>query len=205
MTRSAKQRRRRDELVAAMRRVARDRGLAGANVRAVAEAADVSPGSVFYYFPTMQDLQLAAVDGVLEEFHRARIGIVEGPGTAAERLRAMILAGVPDVISDDLRLVYGSLPHLQEKPEFRPLHRAIVERQVMLYRTLIEIGRATGEFEPRGDVGRIARNLVALEDAYDLYAIISDEFSRVESRAAMFDYVAAALGAALEPLEPADA
>ena len=63
---------------------------------------------------------------------------------------------------------------LSEYPEYRPVHRALTERQIMLYRALIEIGAGTGEFVLASPPGMIARNLVALEDAYDLYPLAGD-------------------------------
>ena len=62
------------------------------------------------------------------------------------------------------RQVYESVALLSEYPEYRPVHRALTERQIMLYRALIEIGAGTGEFVLASPPGMIARNLVALED-----------------------------------------
>ncbi|MFK4730685.1 TetR family transcriptional regulator [Agromyces mediolanus] len=197
MTRSAKHAQRRDDLVAALRRVASERGMAQANVRAVAAEAEVSAGSVLYYFESFEQLQFAAVEGVLEEFYERRRAIADREPDAALRLRALIEAGVPDVISDELRLVYESIGLLREKPQYKPLHRSIVERQVMLYRSTIEVGAALGAFRPRQEQATIARNLVALEDAYDLYPLIGVELDRAECRRAVVEYAELALDCSL--------
>ncbi len=193
MKQSAKQAPRRDALVAALRRVASERGILQANVRAVAAEAEVSAGSVLYYFPTFDDLVSAAIEGVLEEFYERRRVVAEQVADPRERLRAMIEAGIPDQISDDLRIVYESLALLREQAHLAPLHRSIVERQVMLYRTLLEIGAGLGAFRPRMDVGAIARNLVALEDAYDMYPLMGLGLDRAECRRAVLDYARIAL------------
>ncbi|WP_244857524.1 TetR/AcrR family transcriptional regulator [Agromyces archimandritae] len=184
---------RRGELVAALRRVARDQGLAQANVRAVAAEAEMSVGSVLYYFENFEQLQLAAVEGVLEEFYERRRAITLREPDPVARLRALIEAGVPDEISGDLRIVYESIGLLREKPSYKPLHRSIVERQVMLYRSTIEIGVALGAFRPRQELSMVARNIVALEDAYDLYPLVGVDLDRGECRGAVIGYAELAL------------
>ncbi|WP_217183577.1 TetR/AcrR family transcriptional regulator [Streptomyces sp. AC495_CC817] len=189
---------RRAELISATRRVAGRSGLGGTNVRAVAAEASVSTGSVLYYFPSFDDLMYATVEGVLEEMYELRRMIAESEPDPAARLVALIVAGVPDEISDHLRMAYESIPLLREKPEYRPLHRSIVERQVGLYRSTIEIGAATGAFRPTADLTVIARNIVALEDAYDLYPLIGLEHGASVYRANIVSYARVALDCPLE-------
>lgn len=197
MSRTARHTQRRDDLVAALRRVARDRGIGQTNVRAVAAEAEVSTGSVLYYFESFEELQFAAIEGVLEEFYERRRAIAEREPDPSTRMRALIEAGVPDEISDDLRLVYESIALLRERPQYKPLHRSIVERQVMLYRSTIEVGTALGAFRPRQEQVTIARNLVALEDAYDLYPLIGLDLDRAACRRAVLEYAALALDCTL--------
>ena len=135
---TAARQRRRDELVSATRRVARERGVAATNVRAVAAEADVSAGAVLYYFKSFDELMFAAVEGVVEEFYERRAAIVEGVADPRERVVALIEAGVPDTISDDLRIVYESIPLLRERPH------AIVTTGSMPMLAFILLGRAMG-------------------------------------------------------------
>jgi AcrR family transcriptional regulator len=188
---------RRAELISATRRVARRSGIGGTNVRAVAAEAAVSTGSVLYYFPSFDELMYATVEGVLEEMYEQRRMIAEGQPDPAKRLVALITAGVPDEISDHLRMAYESIPLLREQPEYRPLHRSIVERQVSLYRSTIEVGAAIGVFRPTADLTVIARNIVALEDAYDLYPLIGLEHGAATYRANIVSYAQTALGCEL--------
>lgn len=194
MTTTTRQAKRREELVTATRKVARERGIAATNVRAVAAEAEVSAGAVLYYFPSFDELMFAAVEGVVEEFYERRRTIAERHDDPRDRIVALIEAGVPDVISDDLRIVYECIPLLREQPQFKPLHRSIVERQVMLYRTTIEIGAGLGTFRLASDAAVIARNLVALEDAYDLYPLIGVDLDRAQSRRNVLSYAELALG-----------
>lgn len=179
---------RRAELISATRRVAGRSGLGGTNVRAVAAEASMSTGSVLYYFPSFDDLMYATVEGVLEEMYDHRRTIAETEPDPARRLKKLIVAGVPDTISDHLRMAYESIPLLRDQPQYRPLHRSIVERQVSLYRSTIEIGAATGAFRPQTDLTTIARNIVALEDAYDLYPLIGFELDPQVFRGNIISY-----------------
>lgn len=185
---------RREEIIRAFWRVARTRPRGGVNVRAIAAEAAMSPANVLHYFSSLNELQITALAGAMEQFAERRQDILDRPASAAARVAAMIEAGVPDEISDELRQVYESVPILSEHPEYLPAHRALVERQVMLYRTLVEIGAGTGEFRLASPPGIIARNLVALEDAYDLYPLVGDRTPREECRAAVRSYAELALG-----------
>jgi len=195
MSPSSRHPQRRAALVAAARRVAAEKGLAATNVRAVAAEAAVSPGSVLYYFPTFEELLFTSVEGVLEEFYEARQAIAERVSDPIDRMRQLIAAGIPDVITDDLRLVYESIGLVREKPQYRPLMRSIVERQVTMYRAAIDVGVALGAFVPADEPAAIARNIVALEDAYDLYPLIGVSLDREACRRAVTRYAELALGA----------
>ncbi|QDZ16167.1 TetR family transcriptional regulator [Humibacter ginsenosidimutans] len=188
---------RRAELISATRRVAGRHGIRGTNVRAVAAEASVSAGSVLYYFSSFDELMYATVEGVLEEMYEQRRVIAEREAEPRERILALIRAGVPDHISDELRMAYESVPLLREEPRFRPLHRSIVERQVMLYRSTIEVGAALGAFAPTAPIATVARNIVALEDAYDLYPLIGLEHPTELYRANIVSYAELALGCSL--------
>lgn len=192
---------RRAELISATRRVAGRSGLNATNVRAVAAEASVSAGSVLYYFPSFDDLMYATVEGVLEEMYEHRRTIAEQEPDPIRRLAKLVEAGVPDEISDHLRMAYESIPLLREQPQYRPLHRSIVERQVGLYRSTIEIGAALGVFRPAADLTVIARNIVALEDAYDLYPLIGLDLGAPTYRANILSYASLALGCAFDTQE----
>lgn len=161
----------------------------------------MSPANVLHYFGSLHELQIAALAGALDEFAEQRQAIVDREGSATERVYAMIDAGIPDEISDELRQVYASVGILADHPEYLPAHRALTDRQIMLYRTLIGIGAGTGEFRLASPPDFIARNLVALEDAYDLYPLVGDRTPRETCRAATRSYAELALGIAVDGAE----
>lgn len=200
MARQPKHPERRAHLISATRRVAGRQGLRGTNVRAVAAEASVSAGSVLYYFSSFDELMYVTVEGVLEEMCERRRIVAEAQPDPRQRLLALIEAGVPDEISDELRMAYESIPLLREQPQFKPLHRSIVERQVGLYRGTLDIGVALGAFAPVGDLGVIARNIVALEDAYDLYPLIGLDHPPALYRGNIVSYAELALRCTLGDL-----
>lgn len=175
---AAKSAQRRRDLIKATSRVISERGISGASVRAVAERADVSAGSVLYHFSGIDQLIEAAVRGAIDEMVDRRRRLADSQGDPVAKLRAMIEAGIPARVSDDLRVVYQASAALGEQPRFRPHMTLLIERQVGLFHTAIEVGAALGAFWPRMETGAIAANIVALEDAYDLYLLDPDNWQR---------------------------
>lgn len=57
----------REDILAACRKVVRERGLSGVSVRAVAAAADVAPGTLYHYFPDKNALLTAVTADVWRE------------------------------------------------------------------------------------------------------------------------------------------
>lgn len=172
------ERRRRELLEAAIRVVSRG-DASSLSARAVAEEAGVSPGSVIYHYGDMDSLVSAALVSVIEQYvdlRRQAITTVSGP---VERLRLLIDTGVPEKVDGALRFIYEHIDHARTHPGQSSLHRAVVERQIDLYEATIDLGVATGVFRPELPHRRIATTLVALEDGFDLWALIGFQ-DRVE-------------------------
>ncbi|MGO3885941.1 MAG: hypothetical protein ACTJHU_06545, partial [Mycetocola sp.] len=134
------------------------------------------------------------VESVLGRFHTDREALSDAVPGAWDQILTLIDAGIPDDAGPEIRVVYESIAFLQEKPQYKPIHRSIVDRQVSLYRDVITSGTATGEFTPRQPIPAIAANIVALEDAYDLYPLIGFDTPTAEFRANTVGYAALALG-----------
>lgn len=190
---------RRAALVSAARRVAGRRGVTNLSVREVAAEAKVSVGSVLYYFGSFDELVFACIDAVQEEFAERRGAVAHTIPDPVARIRSLIMAGIPDVISDELRIVYESVALVRDKPHFASLQRSIIERQVEIYRHAIELGVALGTFTPERDIVEVARNIVALEDSYDMYPLFGATVTPAECRTAVMAYASQALGAAIVP------
>jgi DNA-binding transcriptional regulator YbjK len=185
-------------LLAAERVISRD-GLGAVSVRSVAAEAEVSVGTVMYHFDGgLDQVRQLALIRVMEALIDRRLKLLIRPGSLASKLAAMIEIGVPDTISTDLRSVYASLPQAMDDPHVAAAHRDLVQRQVALYQQLLEVGVETGELADSIAVEDVARNIVALEDAYDLYPLIGlDLGGGARRRALVRGYVESALGVSL--------
>jgi TetR/AcrR family transcriptional regulator, cholesterol catabolism regulator len=70
------------------------RGYAATSMRDIAKALDLQGGSLYAHIPSKEAVLAAIVEEAADGFHAAVRPIAEGPGSAAERLRAMIAAHV---------------------------------------------------------------------------------------------------------------
>ncbi|UYQ77446.1 TetR family transcriptional regulator [Glutamicibacter sp. JL.03c] len=188
----------RAELVAAAVRVVMREGIGAASVRAVAQEAQISVGSVLYYFSGIDELLRRTVESVMDRYFAQRLHVLASSGTAAQRLARLIDLGVPDDIGEDLSRLYKSIALKPTNSEDLALYEGLYKRQVSLYLSIIETGQDNGEFTPEAPALRIAQNLIALEDAYDLYPVIGVPLSGAEKRANVRSYAELALGCTLQ-------
>lgn len=84
--------RRREEILARAAEVFARRGYPGTDMQAVADAAGVAKGTVYLYFPSKEDLFLAAVDQGLKELLAFVDAAVEGLGPSLELIDRAIRA-----------------------------------------------------------------------------------------------------------------
>lgn len=193
MTRPRRQDARRTQIVTAAGRVLARNGLRGARLRDVAAEARLSPGSVLYYYSDFEDVLVLAIEAAVEQFYTARLRIADAVRDPRERVVRLVEAGVPDDVSEELRTVYECVGYVRQRPDLMPLLRSMTERQVGLYRATLDAGTLAGVFEPVAPIGTVARNIVALEDAYDLYALSDGTFDAPAARANILSYAASAL------------
>ena len=69
-------------------------GYAATSMRDIAAALDLQGGSLYAHIPSKEAVLGAIVEQAAERFHGAVRPLADGPGTATERLRAMIAAHV---------------------------------------------------------------------------------------------------------------
>jgi DNA-binding transcriptional regulator YbjK len=191
MARRKDQAARRGQLNAAARSVIAERGIEGTRIKDVAEASGLSSQSVLYYYPDLDDLIEEAIHHTLERFAERRTAAVADVDDPEAALVSTIRAGLPSGPDDeDLRVLYDAAGYFRDNPTLGALIRSMTARQVEMYRRVLDLGAARGVFELRDASDAIARNLVALEDAYGLYIIggapiVEDAFRQILSFAAM--------------------
>ena len=170
MARPRNQDERRRQLVGATAAAIADRGLPGLRLKHIADRADLSIGSVLYYYPDLTALLLEVHERALEQFYFDRVRATEEEADPAAQLRVAVEHGVP-VDADDptLRVIYELHVASSREPTHAALLTALWEREVSLYDAILRRGAAAGAFGLRDDARAVAETVVALEDAFDLH------------------------------------
>ena len=172
MARTKNQSARREQLVAATLRVVAERGLGGVRIRDVAEAAGISPRLVAYYYPDLDDLLDEVYRGAVERYYWQRLKAMEELNDPVDRLTTLIGTALPGGRDDLLsRVLYEMSVNGSRNPLHATLLTLMFDREVSLYATVLEAGCATGTFTLSEPITSVARNFVALEDAYGLHLL----------------------------------
>ncbi len=168
MARPKRQEQRRSELVAAAQRAIAQHGPDGARLNRVAEQAGLTSGAVLYYYPNLDDLVLEANRAGMERFYEQRVRMLESlPDDPVVRILALIGSGLPvDAMDTEVRLLCELGGSAGRNTTSAALLTSLYDRQVSMYQVVLEQGAARGIFSLKSDSLAIARNLVALEDAY---------------------------------------
>jgi AcrR family transcriptional regulator len=161
---------RRSQLAAVAIDVIAERGLGAVRVKDIAEAADVSPRLVAYYYPEIDDLIDEVYRVAVDRYYWQRLEAITKLDSPVDRLANLIGSGLPagdgDVLS---RALYEFSVNAGRDPAHGTLMTLLFEREVSLYVAVLEAGRASGDFALTEPVQSVARNFVALEDAFGMY------------------------------------
>lgn len=164
--RGEKRSERRSDLLEAAQRAMAEYG-AGVRLNQVAEEAGLTSGAILYHYPDLQDLLIDANRAGMERFYDERMKALDGVDDPAARLVITIRSGLPvDDDDEEVRLLCALGGEAARNTVYAVLLTALFDRQVAMYQSILEMGRAQGVFALASDSLKIARNLVALEDAY---------------------------------------
>ncbi|MCV7227045.1 TetR/AcrR family transcriptional regulator [Mycolicibacterium komossense] len=170
MARVRNQDARRSQLAAVAIDVIAERGLGAVRVKDIAEAADVSPRLVAYYYPEIDDLIDEVYRVAVDRYYWQRLEAINKLESPVDRLANLIESGLPagddDVLS---RALYEFSVNAGRDPTHGTLMTLLFEREVSLYVAVLEAGGASGDFTLTEPVQAIAQNFVALEDAFGMY------------------------------------
>ncbi|TGD90640.1 TetR/AcrR family transcriptional regulator [Mycolicibacterium sp. CH28] len=157
---------RRANLLQAAERAVMKHG-ADVQLKQVAAEAGLTSGAVLYHFPDVQSLLVEANRAGMERFYDERLRAIEGIAEPDRRLVVTIESGLP-VDSDDpaVKLLCELGGAAGRYPTYGVLLTALFDRQVAMYQVILESGAAQGQFTLASPSLTIARNIVALEDAY---------------------------------------
>jgi AcrR family transcriptional regulator len=156
----------RTDLLEAAQRAMAEHG-AGVRLNQVAEEAGLTSGAILYHYPDLQDLLIDANRAGMERFHDERMKALQGVTDPVRRLVITINSGLPvDEDDEEVRLLCALGGEAARNTVYAVLLTALFDRQVAMYQTILDSGAALGVFALESDSLTIARNLVALEDAY---------------------------------------
>ncbi|MGI5160205.1 TetR/AcrR family transcriptional regulator [Microbispora sp. CA-102843] len=194
---------RRLDLIEAAHRAMLQHGAEGVHLNQIAEEAGLTSGAVLYHYPDLRDLLIEAQHAGMERFYERRVKKISGISDSVDKLIVTIRSGLPDGPDDaGVRLLCELGGAAGRNRVYATLLTTLFDRQVSMYQTILETGAAYGVFTLAQDSETIARNLVALEDAYG-YRIIARHHSIDPDKAVelILDYARLATG---NPLRPAD-
>jgi len=205
MARKKDQAARRSQFVSAAIDLIAERGIAALSLAAIADRIGVSHRLVAYYYADLESLVHEAHGAAVERYYWARLRAIDSAAEPAQRLLQLISSGLPT--RDDRRLsqMLNELSASSSRSEIHAtLMSQLCDREVSLYLSVLTDGAASGAFRLSEPPLAIARNLVALEDAYGFHLLA--KVSSIDARtahSALVSYARTAVGASsLSPAGP---
>jgi AcrR family transcriptional regulator len=171
MVRSTRQRERRQGILGAAGRAIARRGYHGVRVKDVAHEAGISSQSVLYYYPDVEELLVEAIQYGAKRYVDSRRETADALSDPAEQLLATIRAGFPTSPYHLSALLFQSVSAFRDNVGLRAMLESVMAQQIELYRRILEVGESRGVFKLADDSRILARNLLALEDAYSVYFV----------------------------------
>ncbi len=165
-------------------------------VKDVAERAGLSPSSLLYYYPNLDDLLFDVARDAIERYAGNRADSVRKLEDPVARLRLAIKLGIPEGMGDEeSRILYELDAMAGVSSGFAVLTTSFFDRQVALYESVLEYGVARGAFRLTGTAVDIARSIVALEDGLGLQIVVGHPaVHQAKAQELLLRYAAAATG-----------
>ena len=181
-----------------------ERGAVDVRVKDIAERAGLSPASVLYYYPDLDELLLEVSHEAMNRYAERRAEAVRELDDPRDQLRLAIQLGVPTGPDDDeSRLLYELDAFTGSSRLFEMLSVSFFDRQTVLYQSVLETGVARGDFALTVPAELVARGLVALEDGLGLQVVIGHPaIDKAEAERILLGYATAATGFDLAALPP---
>ncbi|GAA4199988.1 hypothetical protein GCM10022252_52570 [Streptosporangium oxazolinicum] len=195
MSRKKDQGARRKHLLEAARKAILKRGLETVGVRDIAKAASMSPGSVTYYYPTIDELLRQVQADAIARFAHSRWELVRSIEDPVVRLRALIERGVATGPDDELLCLLNEFTGLiRRNPIYQVSWKSLYDSQVSIYESVITTGVALGAFTLSASPLSVARNFVGLEDIYAFHVVTGASMAKEEALELIFDFARDATG-----------
>jgi len=199
MARKKDQAARRQQLVSATVELIADRGIEALTLAAIAERVGVSSRLVSYYYADLESLVHEAHEAAAERYYWARLQALDEVAGPEQRLMQLIRSGLPRQQDRRLSQVLNELSvNASRSRVHAQLMSQLFDREVSLYLSVLREGEASGAFRLSEPALTLARNLVALEDAYGFHLLAKDSpIDAATALGALVGYARTATGATL--------
>lgn len=203
MARKKNQAARRGQFVSATIDLIADHGFEALSLAAIADRVGVSHRLVAYYYADLETLVHQAHEAAVERYYWARLRTLDSTAEPLQRLLQLIRSGLPTRQDRKLSQVLNELSVSSSRSEVHArLMSQLFDREVSLYVSVLTAGAAGGAFRLSEPPLAIARNLVALEDAYGFHLLAkASSIDAATALSALIGYAQTATGATL--LSPA--
>lgn len=203
MARKKDQAARRQQLVSATIELIAEYGIESLTLAAIAGQAGVSPRLVAYYYADLESLVHEAHEAAAGRYYWARLRALDETAGPEQRLLQLIGSGLPRQQDRQLSQVLNELSVSASRSQAHArLMSELFEREVSLYLSVLQAGEAGGAFRLSQPALTVARNLVALEDAYGFHLLAKlSPVDPATALSALLGYARTATGASL--LSPA--
>ncbi len=199
MARKSNQQIRREELIDAAQDAVAQKGLAAVQLRDIAQLAELTPGAILYYYDDLHDLLRQVYERATQRYSVQREQAIAEIASPALQLGTLLQMSAPSGPDDaELRILFEFDAMIFRSPRNIEYARQYLQRQVEMYRDLLQDGVDAGVFKLRTSATDTARNLLALEDSHG-FSVLIGELTTDDMVRLLYDAAAAATG-----IEPAD-
>ncbi|MCW0213767.1 MAG: TetR/AcrR family transcriptional regulator [Pseudonocardia sp.] len=146
LSRQARTRLRREEIVTASARIFADRGYANVGMREIADAVGIRGASLYHHFPAKEEILYAVCLTVTREPAEENLPVLDAPGTPAGRLAMLVRAHLRHLNRRQVEHLVGR----HELASLTPGHREEIDGHRRYYqrrvRDVVAAGMRSGEF-----------------------------------------------------------
>ena len=199
MARKKDQAARRQQLVSATIELIADRGIEALTLAAIADRVGVSHRLVAYYYSDLESLVQEAHEAAVERYYWARLQALDQVADPQQRLLQLIRSGLPGQQDRQLSQVLNELSANASRSQVHArLMSQLFDREVSLYLSVLHEGQSAGASRLSQPALTLARNLVALEDAYGFHLLAQvSSIDAATALGALVGYARTATGATL--------
>jgi AcrR family transcriptional regulator len=169
------------EILEAAHRCFLREGLQGASIAKICKEAEISPGHLYHYFSSKEEIVEQMADEYLRKLHGDFASHPEGQDTATVLLSELWgMSGWNEV--DHCRILFELLSEAGRSERIREFLRNNTASIRRMLADTLKAGQARGEVDPSLDVGHTSAMLIAVLDAAPMLPLMVPDVSFEESR-----------------------